>query len=244
MGCPLLCCRASIWFVWNEEVILTAHQPVYLPWLGLFDKIRQADTFVSFNQVQYEPRGFQNRNRILTRDGPIWLTVPVLKKGHRDKPMSDIRINNALPWQRKHWRSITQAYQKAPYWKEMSPILEWFYQQEWDTLVELNQQLLEVFLSILRIDTDILYASDYDFQGTNSNLVLDMCQRLGADTYIFGGEGEDYAGDFGDIRVEFQDYIHPVYPQLNSGFISHLSIVDLLMNCGAESLGILTGREA
>ena len=225
-------------------MILTAHQPVYLPWLGLFDKIRQADTFVSFNQVQYEPRGYQNRNQILTKDGPILLTVPVLKKGHRDKVMTDIRINNTLPWQRKHWKSITQAYQKARYWKEISPILEWFYQQEWETLVELNEQLLEVFLSILRIDTDILYANDYDFQGTKSNLVLDMCRKLGADTYIFGGEGEDYAGDFGDIQVVFQDYVHPVYPQLHKGFTPNLSVVDLLMNHGPEGLNILTWSEA
>ncbi len=224
-------------------MILTAHQPVYLPWLGLFDKIQQADTFVSFNQVQYEPRGYQNRNRILTKDGPLWLTVPVLKKGHRDKVMTDIHINNALPWQRKHWGSIKLAYQKAPYWKEISPILEWFYHTKVETLVELNEAMLGVFLSILGIDTEILYANDYGFEGEKSDLVLNMCQHLGAETYIFGGEGEEYAGDFGDIETRFQDYVHPVYPQLNSGFISHLSVVDLLMNCGPTSLEILTWKE-
>ncbi len=221
-------------------MILTAHQPVYLPWLGLFDKIRQADTFVSFNQVQYEPRGFQNRNQILTHDGPLWLTVPVLKKGHRDCVMTDIRINNALPWQRKHWRSITQAYQKAPYWEEIAPILEWFYHKKWDTLVELNEQMLGVFLSVLGIETGILYADSYKFEGEKSDLVLDMCRQLGADTYIFGGEGKDYAGDFGDIKTEFQEYIHPIYPQLQKGFTPNLSVIDLLMNCGPKGLEVLT----
>ena len=58
-------------------MILTAHQPVYLPWLGLFHKIASAGVFVSFDQVQYLPKDWNNRNRIKTATGPIWLTVPV-----------------------------------------------------------------------------------------------------------------------------------------------------------------------
>ena len=65
-------------------MILTAHQPVYLPWPGLFHKIAISDSFISFDQVQYLPKDWNNRNRIKTPDGPIWLTVPVLKKGYLD----------------------------------------------------------------------------------------------------------------------------------------------------------------
>ena len=222
-------------------MILTAHQPTYLPWLGLFDKIGSADTYVSFNQAQYEPRGFQNRNLIKTTSGELWLTVPVLKSGHRKVPMSDIKINNQLPWQRKHWRSITHHYSKAPYFEEISLVLQPFYNREWETLVELNEAMLVTFLGLLRIEVEFLYASDYKFKGRNSALVADMCRQLKADSYVFGGEGKDYANpeDFKGITLLFQEYNHPTYPQLQGGFVSHLSIIDLLMNCGPGSLEIL-----
>ena len=90
-------------------MVLTAHQPVYLPWLGLFHKISQADTFVSFDRVQYLPKDWNNRNRIKTANGPVWLSVPVLKKGHRDKALNEIEIDNRSPWRRKHWRTLERV---------------------------------------------------------------------------------------------------------------------------------------
>ena len=101
-------------------MILTAHQPVYLPWLGLFDKIALADTFVLFDKVQYQPKDYNNRNQIWTpnHDEPMWLTVPVYTNGHRLKTIDQIEINNTLPWQRKHWKSIEQSYRKAKYWDD------------------------------------------------------------------------------------------------------------------------------
>ena len=96
-------------------MILTAHQPVYLPWLGLFHKIALAETFVYFDQVQYLPKDWMNRNKIRTKDGSIWLTVPVLRKGYRDLKSSEIEINNSINWQKKHLRSISLNYKKSPY---------------------------------------------------------------------------------------------------------------------------------
>src|SRR5207249_11577269 len=61
----------------NAGVVVTIHQPERLPWLGFFDKIRQADVFVMLDHVQYRKRYFQNRNRIRAEHGAIWLTVPV-----------------------------------------------------------------------------------------------------------------------------------------------------------------------
>ena len=83
-------------------MILTAHQPVYLPWLGLFHKIALSDTFVFFDEVQYLPKDWMNRNKIKTKDGEIWLTVPVLRKGQRELKTSEIKINNSTNWQKKH----------------------------------------------------------------------------------------------------------------------------------------------
>ncbi len=229
-------------------MILTAHQPVYLPWLGLFHKIAVADEFVSFNQVQYLPKDWNNRNRIKTAQGPTWLTVPVLKSGHRDKKLTEIEINNNEPWQRKHWKSLSLNYKKAPHFERYAAFFEDVYLgREWRYLCELNDHMLRWFLDTLGITTLFRDAADHEFQGAKSALVLDMCVQLGADVYIFGALGKDYADraafEAAGVRPVFQDYVHPEYPQLFKGFESHLSIVDLLFNCGPDSLDILMSNQ-
>lgn len=224
-------------------MILTAHQPVYLPWLGLFHKIALADKFISFNQVQYQPKDWNNRNKVITPNGPNWLSVPVHRKGYLEKKIIDLKINNDLPWGRKHWSTLLHNYGKTPYFKTYADYFEDVYQREWKTLVELNESMLQWFLDILGIKVPVLSAKNFDFQGEKSALVLNMCLDMKADIYIFGAQGKDYAdvSAFKNASVEpyFQDYIHPTYDQQQSDFISHLAIVDLLFNCGPNSLEIL-----
>jgi hypothetical protein len=224
--------------------ILTAHQPVYLPWLGLFHKIALADTFVSFNRVQYLPKDWNNRNKIKTQAGSIWLTVPVLSKGYLDKPLNEIEINNNVPWRRKHWKSICQNYKKAPYFDDYASFFESVYSRDWQYLAELNDFMLVWFLTALQIDVEFLQASDYDYKGKKSELVLDMCKTHQADVYIFGSMGKDYADikafNDADIKIIFQEYNHPVYSQLYGKFAPfHLSVLDLLFNHGQASKDIL-----
>ena len=224
-------------------MILTAHQPCYLPWLGLFHKMALAEMFVCFDKVQYQTKGYNNRNQIWTPTGPQWLTVPVLTKGYRGKTMDQIEINHAVPWQRKHFRSLTQNYRKARYFDRYLPTLEDIYDRPWTRLCDLNDFMVQWFLGALEIDVGYRYAHDYQFQGTKSALVLEMCQQLGATTYIFGANGRAYAdvGAFeqAGIRVVFQDYHHPVYSQFGGPFQSHLSVLDLLMHHGPEAKAIL-----
>jgi len=229
-------------------MILTAHQPVYLPWLGLFHKISLAHTFVSFNQVQYLQKDWNNRNKIKTTQGDIWLTVPVLTAGHREKILTDIEINNSLPWQRKHWKSILLNYKKAPFFIEYADFFEDVYlKREWRYLVDLNDYMLRWFLKVLGINVEFVDARDKDFQGSKNELVLDMCVKMSAEIYVFGILGKDYADrasfEKTGIKIYFQDYKHPVYPQLHGEFISHLSVIDLLFNCGPESRRILTENQ-
>jgi hypothetical protein len=224
-------------------MILTAHQPVYLPWLGLFHKIALADRFVSFNQVQYQPKDWNNRNKVKTSQDLVWLTVPVNRKGYMEKKICDIEINNQVPWGRKHWGTLLNNYGKAPFFKKYADYFEHIYKLEWNSLVELNESMLQWFLDTLGIDIKVERAGDFDFCGEKSGLVLDMCQKLGAEIYIFGAQGRDYADtaafDAVGIEARFQEYHHPIYPQQHGEFASHISIVDLLFNCGENSLEIL-----
>lgn len=227
----------------NFYMILTAHQPCYLPWLGLFHKIAKADRFVSFNQVQYQAKDWNNRNYIKSQQGAMWMTVPVNRKGRLDGCYRDIKINNNIGWGRKHWNALKLNYSKAPHFKNYADYFEDIYAREWDTLVDLNESMLQWFLDTLGINTRVESAADYHFQGHKSDLVLDMCKQLGASTYIFGPQGKDYADreafERAKIDLIFDEYNHPEYPQCYGDFLSHMSIIDLLFNCGEDSLDIL-----
>lgn len=225
-------------------MILTAHQPVYLPWLGLFHKIALANRFVSFNQVQYQAKDWNNRNKIKTPQGPIWMTVPVLRKGRLEKSYQEIDINNSINWGGKQWQALRLNYAKAPFFSKYADYFEDVYSRDWRTLAELNESMLQWFVETLGIGIKIESAGDFDFQGTKSDLVLDMCRQIGATTYIFGAHGREYADrtafEAEGVNLYFQDYTHPEYPQLSGKFEPYMSIVDLLFNCGDESLDVLT----
>ena len=220
---------------------LTAHQIAYLPWLGLFDKIAWADQFVVFDSVQIEDSGFENRNRILSQNGPTMLTVPIRRS--RDIPSCEVEVATGSNYERKHWRSIELAYQRAPHWGRYAPDLHAIYQINWVHLADLDIALLRFFLMALDLRLPIRRASDMGLVGTKSDLVLDMCVKAGATEYMFGAKGRDYADvaafTAAGIKVQFQDYKHPTYPQMLSGFAPNMSVIDLLMNVGPDSLKVL-----
>jgi hypothetical protein len=224
-------------------MILTAHQPVYLPWLGLFHKIYLADKFCIYDIVQYQTHDFNSRNKIKTHTGGIWLSVPVESKFHLEKKLCDLRIvNNG--WNKKHFRTIVMAYKKAPFFEQYIEGLEQILiKKTYEFLTDLNTDILVYLLQALSIDIPLVKASDYDFVGKKSDLVLDMCKKLGASKFIFGALGKNYADvesfTQAGIQVYFQDYQHPVYNQLYGDFLPYMSVIDLLFNEGPQSKAIL-----
>lgn len=224
-------------------MILTAHQPVYLPWLGLFHKIALADKFVFFDQVQYVPKDWISRNQIKTQNGPVMLTVPVLRKGYLNKKIAEIEVNNDVPWARKHWKTVLLNYGKSQYFKQYADFFEDIYNRKWDLLADLNLYMLKWFLQTLGINVPVERAGENNFEGSKSALVLDMCLKLGAEIYIFGVLGRDYTdvNTFLKAGVQpiFQSYRHPVYRQLHGDFLPCMSIIDLLFNEGPNALDIL-----
>jgi hypothetical protein len=227
----------------NNKLILTAHQPTYFPWLGTFHKILLADVFCFFDIAQYQKKAWDNRNKILTPQGEQWLTVPVRSKNHYSKTIGDIEVNNDVPWGKKSFKTLQVVYGNHPYYKIHKEFLENVYLDcSWEKLCDLNIFIYKYILKNLNSDVKIVKASDYNFKGQKSDLVLDMCKKLQADTYIFGGEGKNYADilSFNDNGVHpvFQEYNHPTYPQHRSKhpFTSHLSTLDLMMNNPSSKL--------
>lgn len=224
-------------------MILTAHQPTYLPWLGLFHKIAIADLFISYDTVQYQTDNWNHRNKIKTSAGAQWLTLSVSRRSHMNSTLSEMALLHEKPWAKKHWRSILQNYRKAPYFSLYADFFEDLYQKEWHSLVELNGYMLRWFLQALGINTTMQSATELQIEGRKNDLALEMCRKTGAKVLIFGALGKQYAdvGAFNAVGCTpyFQDYNHPIYPQLYGDFVSHLSIIDLLFNCGDNSLEIL-----
>ncbi len=224
-------------------MIFTAHQPAYLPWLGLIHKIAISDAYVHLDNVQFEKNSFTNRNKIKTANGPIWLTVPVFLKDHIKKTIKDIKIDNTKNWRQSHLKSIYLNYKKAPYFNKYADFFEQVYKKEWDSLSDLNDYMLQCLLKELGVKVKYYKASELNLQSHKSDLILEMCKKLEANLYVFGALGRDYAKkeDFTKegIKAYFQDFKHPEYPQLWGEFTPYLSVIDLLFNCGEKSLEIL-----
>lgn len=219
------------------------HQPMYLPWLGLFDRIYRCDLFVLLDSVPYSKNYFLNRNKIKTANGWTWLTIPVSFTGNSAKLINEIEIDNRSDWRKKHWLSIYYAYKKSRYFDRYSEIFEHFYKQEWQYLVEASSQMFFSLLNTLKIKTPIRMASALGVEGKKEELVLNICQSVQASEYLSGPDGRNYLNpelwQEHKVKIEFHDYLHPQYPQLHGDFLPYMSVIDLLFNCGPESLTIL-----
>jgi len=223
-------------------------QPGYLPWLGFFDQECSVDTFVLYDDVQYDRRGWRNRNRVKTPDGPVWITVPVIQKGKYDQIIRDVRIDNDRPWRKKHLGTIEAFYKKAPYFETLYPGFTEVLSRNHEYLWKLDFDLILWMNGIIGIDTKIIHASELDVSGNKSERLLEICRSLGADEYYSGAAARHYLDinlfRENGIEVYYQEYIHPVYPQLQGEFISHLSALDLLMIAMPEARRIIeSGRK-
>ncbi len=226
-------------------MLCAIHQPQYLPWLGYFDKIAQADVFVFYDDTQFKKNEWQNRNRIKTAQGWQWLTVPV--RHHFGQTIAETEINNNVNWRHKHWQALLSNYRKAPFFEQYAEGFQKAYEREWTHLGELNMYFVERLCEWLGVQTRFVRSSELGGdKGAATDALVHICQAVGANAYLSGAGGRDYveaelfarAG----ISLTFQDYQHPVYPQLFGDFVSHLSIVDLLFNVGPDSLDVLRGR--
>ncbi len=229
-------------------MIISVHQPQYIPWLGYFDKIAKCDTFVFLDNVQYKEREFQNRNKIRTKDGWSWLTVPVISQGKGRQNIRDVKIDNEIAWQRKHLGALRSAYAKADFFDKYYSFFEKVLARDWEYLKDLNFEISRFILSDLNISTPICFESDLKVNALSSERIVDICRQLKADTYLSGAGGRDYldeklfAGE--NIKLLYQDFKHPEYKQCYQPFEPYMSIIDLLFNHGKHSREILFSTEA
>lgn len=224
-------------------MIVAIHQPQYLPWMGYFHKMVTADAFCLLDNVQYKKNEWQNRNRIKTTDGWQWLTVPV--SFQFPEKICDVKINSNAHWKKKHIQAINTNYRKTPYFEEIMGMLKSVFDHEWVLLSDLNRTLIQLLREYLGIgERPLLVASDLESLSDEPTLrLIDICKYFGADTYLSGPDGPKYmdmdAFNRNGIKVVVQEFQHPQYPQCFGAFQSHMSIIDLLFNCGPKSYDVL-----
>lgn len=223
-------------------------QPTYLPWMGYFALIDRVDIFVLLDDVEFNERSWQQRNQIKSTDGPMWLTVPVLKSGRRGQVIQDVEINTDERWQDKHRKSIQFNYAGADYLSEMEDWLESTYEQEWENLCALNVHGIKTLAAKLDLEVEYVLSSSLNAAGQKTERLVNICRELGATEYLSPLGSREYIAEDNPfpeagIELRYQNFEHPTYEQQHGDFVSHMSVIDLLLNEGPESRSILRSGE-
>jgi hypothetical protein len=217
-------------------VIVAIHQPDFLPWLGFFDRWQRSDLHIILDDAQFLRRGWHHRDRIKVAGGTSWLTVPVVNKGRYGQLLCETQIDNSRPWRRKHLGLIRESYRRSPNFKSIYPGLEAIYCEEHATLVGFNLHLLAWAGACLGIQTPIVLASHLQVASRKTQRLVDLCAKVGSDTYLSGIGAKAYLDEAlfagSGIRVLWQEFQHPRYPQLHGPFEPNLSALDYLMADG------------
>lgn len=215
-------------------------QSNYIPWKGYFDMIAAVDEFILYDDMQYTRRDWRNRNQIKTAQGVQWLTIPVRVKGKYYQKIRETEIENP-EWALAHWKSLVQAYRRAPHFQEVSTWLEPLYLDEPPVLLsQLNRRFIEAICRVLSIQTKISSSWDYELGEGKTERLAALCTQAGGGEYISGPAAKDYVdeGVFEKqgIKLTWFDYAgYPEYKQLWGEFVHNVTILDLLFNCGTEA---------
>lgn len=215
-------------------------QSNYIPWKGYFDLINMVDEFILYDDVQYTRRDWRNRNKIKSPQGELWLTISVNAKGKYDQKICETEVNDKS-WADNHWKTIVYNYAKAKHFKEIYHCLEPIYKEckEISLLSRINYRFIYELCGLLGIKTKISWSSDYTASGGRSERLLELCKQAGADEYLSGPAAQSYLDEqlflSQGVQVRWMNYEgYREYSQLFPPFTHGVSIIDLLMNEGAD----------
>jgi WbqC-like protein family len=222
-------------------------QPSYIPWRGYFDQINRADVFVFYDDVQYDKHGWRNRNQIKTVQGRQWLTIPVHSAGVVEKsiPINKVEIDWSKPWNEAHWKALSFAYGRTPFFRTYASLLEPFYQRHDIFLADFTIDMTVALARVLgNQHTRFMRSSVLAANGLKSDRLVQILLQVGADHYISGPSARDYIENdkfaAAGITLEYMDYNYPEYPQLHPPFDPNLSILDLLFMTGPDAMRYIT----
>lgn len=226
-----------------KEVLAAIHQPTFFPWLGYFDKIVRSDVFVLLDNVQYPKKGgnWSNRVKIIISGRDDWITMPVIRNYRGTRNINEIEIDNSKNWSDKLIRTIEFNYRKTPYFFEVFPFICSLIETKKDNMSAYNIDVIGALCKFLDVETThFVQSSTLKTSGSATDLLISIIKEVDADSYMCGGGAfkyqEDEKFESSGIKLRYQSFVHPQYPQYNTKhFIPGLSVIDLLMNCGRKS---------
>ena len=210
--------------------------------MGLIQKIFSSDIFVVFDDVQLvRGKSFVTRTQIKTSGGPKWLTIPVHNKNDF-LPINQIKINNDISWQDDHWNKIAENYNKTGFFSDYGEVVKNTIYQKWENLTEMNNAIINQILKSLKIKRKIQFSSELNVEGTGVTKIMNIIKAVGGDEYLSGMgkgslryiQGNERVFEENEIKLTFQKFAHPKYPQLHGEFVPNLSILDAIFNIGPE----------
>jgi len=223
----------------KSRLTVAVIQSNYMPWRGYFDIIHDVDLFIFYDDVQFTKNDWRNRNRIKTANGTTWLTIPVGSRA--DRLICEVELADHS-WQQKHWRSISQAYARAPHFARYRAFFEDLYLgQQWNWLSELNAFMtVSIARDFLGIKAAFKDSREYQPEGSRQERLLDLLKKAGATAYVSGPSAQSYIEEpsfaSAGIDLVWKSYEgYPEYPQLHPPFEHAVSIVDLIFSVGPDA---------
>jgi len=218
-------------------------QPMFLPWIGLFEQIRLSDVFVHYDDVQLpQGRSFISRVQIKTANGIQWLTVPI-DHGKSGKLINEVIIFDEQNWRNKHLNSIRHAYAPAPHFRSMFALIENLYSHASVRLAEFNITATEQIASGLGLSPVFMRSSSLGVPGSSTERLINLCEATNCDVYVTGHGALHYLDheqfERKGITVRYIDYRKVAYPQLHGDFTPYVSILDAIANCGDRTRDLM-----
>ena len=206
-------------------------QPYFFPYIGYFQLIQLVDVYVIADDLNFIKNSYIKKNSILDNGAPALLSLQLIGAS-QNKLINEIEVGNDID---KLLTAIQRRYAKAPYFKDVFPLLQTILSSKEKNLSRFLGYALMEISSYLGIQTKFLYSSEIE---KNNDLkfdarIMDICKRVGADHYInaIGGkelyDKEEFAEE--GVKLNFIDTNDIEYEQFGKAFVPNLSIIDVLM---------------
>ncbi|MEG0547101.1 MAG: WbqC family protein [Oscillospiraceae bacterium] len=217
-------------------MIVSIHQPDYIPYIGYFYKIAQSQKFIFLDDTQYSNDNMHQWNKIKTPQGECRIKIPVEHKFGDN--INEVRTRDELKWKEKHLKTIEMNYSKAKYFADVFPKFKELVIANYSNLADMNIAINTWICNEFGFNVEFYRSSDMNIHTAKEERVIDLCLAIGGDTYISGNGARCYQVDehYTDrgVKLQYTDYQPIEYKQLWKEFVPNMSILDYVFNNGFD----------
>lgn len=214
-------------------------QPMFLPWLGMFEQIRLADVYVHYDDVQLSKGSMVTRIQIRTGIETSWLSLPRARR-ESGPLISQTNLVHDKTWRSKHLDTLRHTYSNCPFGGEAVALAEEIYAIESDSLAEFNMQGIEILSTAIGLNTKFERSSRLGISGQSTDRVVSICKHFQASLYITGHGARNYIAheDFEaqQISIEYMRYDLKPWPQRYEPFTPYVTALDAIAAVGVKEV--------